>query len=327
MSETAKPAKASPIRKIARLILPTLGVVFVACFALSGQFRNAVPSYSKADDCFFMLWGNLNTDLREGFVWFDRTEDPPDLAAFSSQCKITGFEDGVVRWNSPIGTFWVTAEEGTLSLRDMSMVIQREVYKYKGHTVKPGDIVLDCGAHLGSVTRYALNKGAQTVVAIEPSAEKIVCLKKTFSPEIAGGKVRVLQVGVWSKEDKLWLEGRPNLANSVVGPGKPGEGAGEWIRVMTIDQLVTEQMLPRVDVIVMDIEGAETDALRGARETIRKFHPFLAIATEHTSDIARNARNVIGAVKESNVDYKIGFGHYGRTERKPYAPMETFFYQ
>jgi len=96
---------------------------------------------------------------------------------------------------------------------------------------------------------------------------------------------------------------------------------------MTIDQLVAEQMLPRVDVIVMDIEGAETDALLGARETIRKFHPFLAIATEHTSDIARNARNVIGAVKGSNVGYKIGFGHYGHTERKPYAPMETFFYQ
>jgi FkbM family methyltransferase len=310
-----------------RYVLLALGVVFVALFAFSGQFRNGVPGYSKATDCFYLLWGNLNTDLREGFVWFDKLVVAPDLDEFASQCKITGFEDGVVRWNSPIGTFWVTEEEGPLSLRDMSMVIQREVYNYKGHTVKPGDIVLDCGAHLGAVTRYALNKGAQMVVAIEPSAEKDVCLRKTFGPEIAGNRVRILQVGVWSKEDKLWLAGREGLGNTVVGPGKPGEGTGEWVRVMTIDQLVTEQKLPRVDVIVMDIEGAETDALRGARETIRKYHPFLAIATEHTSDIAHNVRNVIGAVKGSQVEYKIGFGRYGRTERKPFAPMETFFYQ
>jgi FkbM family methyltransferase len=315
------------IRTIARNILLALGVVFAVCFALSGQFRNGVPGYATINDCFYLLWGNLNFDLREGFIWFDKTVQPPDLGAFADQCKITGFEDGVVRWSSPIGTFWVTAEEGPVSLRDMSMIIQREVYKYKGRTVKPGDVVLDCGAHLGSVTRFALSKGAQLVIAIEPSAEKIVCLKKTFSPEIAAGKVRVLQVGVWSKADRLWLAGRPSLGNSVVGPGKPGEGVGEWIRVETIDQLVTEQALPRVDDIVMDIEGAETDALRGARETIRKFHPFLAIATEHTDDIAHNVRNVIGAVKESNVDYKIGFGRYGHTERKPYAPMETFFYQ
>ena len=315
------------LQTAARYVLLAFGVVFAASFAGSPHFRSAVPGYIWVTEAVYMLWGNLNTDLREDFVWFDKRVQPADLDAFAAQCAITGFEDGAVRWNSPIGIFWLTPEEGPMSLRDMAMIIQQEVYSHKGRTVEPGDIVLDCGAHLGSFTRYALNKGAGMVVAIEPSTEKIACLKKTFSTEIAAGKVVLLQVGVWSKEDKLWLEGRPSLGNSVVASGKPGEGEGEWIRVMTIDQLMTERKLPRLDFLKMDIEGAETEALRGAHGTIRKFHPFLAIATEHTSDYAKNVRSVIESVKESKVDYKIGFGRYGHTPRKPYAPMEAFFYR
>lgn len=315
------------LARTARHGLSALGLLFAGSFVFSPPFRGAVPGYSWAAESFFMLWGNLNTDLRQGFVWHDRREKPPHAGDFARQCSITGFEDGVIRWKSPVGTFWVTPEEGPISLRDMSMIIQQEIYKYQGRTVKPGDIVLDCGAHLGSFTRYALNRGARKVVAIEPSSEKMVCLKKTFRPEIAAGRVVLLQVGVWSKEDKMWLAGRPGLNNSVVAPVKPGEGFGEWVRVMTIDQLMTEQELPRLDFLKMDIEGAETGAIAGAHATIRKFQPMLAIATEHTSDFAQNVRNVIRAVKDSQVDYQVGFGRYGHTNRRPYAPMEAFFYR
>ena len=49
----------------------------------------------------------------------------------------------------------------------------------------------------------------------------------------------------------------------------------------TIDNMVRELHLSRVDVIKMDIEGAETRALAGAADTIRRMHPMLAIALEH----------------------------------------------
>jgi hypothetical protein len=58
----------------------------------------------------------------------------------------------------------------------------------------------------------------------------------------------------------------------------------QTVRVTTIDHLVEELHLPRVDFISMDIEGAEKPALRGAVETLRKFHPRMAIAAEHLAD-------------------------------------------
>jgi hypothetical protein len=52
----------------------------------------------------------------------------------------------------------------------------------------------------------------------------------------------------------------------------------------TIDKIVAELKLPRVDLIKMDVEGAERQALKGAGATIRKFKPKLAIAAEHLPD-------------------------------------------
>jgi hypothetical protein len=53
------------------------------------------------------------------------------------------------------------------------------------------------------------------------------------------------------------------------------------VPLTTIDRMAAELNLSRVDLIKMDIEGAEKNALLGAAETIRRFHPRLAIALEH----------------------------------------------
>jgi FkbM family methyltransferase len=180
---------------------------------------------------------------------------------------------------------------------------------------------------VGSFTRKALEKGASFVIAIEPSAQKVAYLHKNFAQEIAQSRVRVLQVGVWSGDGKFWLGGISDVGNSIVSsPTLPGEGWGEWVRVTTVDQIVEEQQLGKVDFIKMDAEGSECEALKGTRGTIVKFKPFLAIGTEHTGDLQKNARTVIQIVRESGVKYKLRFGRYGHLGNAgPYSPMEVFF--
>ena len=56
------------------------------------------------------------------------------------------------------------------------------------------------------------------------------------------------------------------------------------VDLVTIDDIVTELQLSRVDFVKMDIEGAERNALKGAIETLRRFQPALAIATENLPD-------------------------------------------
>lgn len=141
-----------------------------------------------------------------------------------------------------------------------------------------GDVVLDCGADYGSVTRHALEAGARIVVAIEIAPQKIPCLKRTFANEIAQGRVIVVPVGVWDREDVIALED-----DSVV---LERNARKQMARVTTIDRIVAGLRLPRVDFIAMDIEGAEKHALRGAAETLRRFRPRMAISSEHLADDA-----------------------------------------
>ncbi len=54
--------------------------------------------------------------------------------------------------------------------------------------------------------------------------------------------------------------------------------------------------LKRLDYIKMDIEGAEREALRGAAETLRRFHPRLTIAMEHRFEDPRDIPKVVAEV-------------------------------
>ena len=64
------------------------------------------------------------------------------------------------------------------------------------------------------------------------------------------------------------------------------ERGGEDVEVAltTIDQLVSDLRLPRVDYIKLDIEGAEREALRGARRTLANHRPRILLESYHRHD-------------------------------------------
>ena len=129
--------------------------------------------------------------------------------------------------------------------------------------LKPGDIVVDCGAHVGAFSDRAFREGASKVIAFEPDPIQIQCLRRNFVPEIEAGKFVLIEKAVWSDIGTTTFR---------IGAGNSGAGSvveqptGSTVEVetTTIDRVVRELRLPRVDVIKMDIEGAEREALKGA---------------------------------------------------------------
>ena len=57
----------------------------------------------------------------------------------------------------------------------------------------------------------------------------------------------------------------------------------------------------------MDIEGAETDALKGAENTLRKFKPRLAICLYHKP---LDFKVIPEYLNSLNIGYKFYFNHY-----------------
>jgi FkbM family methyltransferase len=110
-------------------------------------------------------------------------------------------------------------------------------------------------------------------------------------------------------------------ANSVVFHA-PGVHPTLQAQLTTIDQIVNELAQPRVDFIKMDIEGAEVNALHGARETLRRFRPRLAIAMEHKPDEETAIPNAVRAVKS---DYQAECGYCAQSNGYVH-PEVMYFY-
>lgn len=170
--------------------------------------------------------------------------------------------------------------------------------------VRPGDTVMDVGAHVGVFTHFALKSGAEMVVAVEPEPTNLECLRRNFAGEIAGGRLVIVPMGLWSSESSMELS---------LGVGNSGEnsmvldreGSRISVPVTTIDRLAVELALERLDFIKMDIEGAEREALAGGIETIRRFRPRLMLDTYHLPD---DAAVLPAVLRAANPEYSLRCG-------------------
>lgn len=71
-------------------------------------------------------------------------------------------------------------------------------------------VVIDVGAHIGSFTHLALERGANTVLAFEPDAENYKALCANLKEEIAEGRVQAYNMAVW-RSDVADLDTLPTL--------------------------------------------------------------------------------------------------------------------
>jgi hypothetical protein len=141
---------------------------------------------------------------------------------------------------------------------------------------------------------------------------------------IRQGRVTLIPKGVWDRDDKLVLshwEDNP-AGHSVTDRRGP---RGEIIDLTTIDAIVEQLGLQRLDVIKMDIEGAETRALRGAAKTLNRFRPALAVATEHTADRLQNNRDVIATVQQVAPFYTFRCGYCIIFNDRTVIPQTLYF--
>ncbi len=214
-------------------------------------------------------------------------------------------ESGLELWETPKGSFWIP--RGNRYVLPFNLAeMEQHIYGTGEHFVHAGDIVLDCGASDGDFTRQALAAGARQVVAIEISPSSAECIRRNLAAETAAGRVIVYPKGVWNKEDTLTLnvDDTNFAANSVVM--HPNSSHPSVLAPLTtIDKLVVELNLPRVDFIKMDIEGAEVPALAGGRQTIARYKPRMAIATEHKPD---DEYTIPAAVRQIRGDYQVECG-------------------
>jgi FkbM family methyltransferase len=225
-------------------------------------------------------------------------------------------------FQTPHGKWWIPAGDDYVLPFNLAEQA-RDIYGSGAQAVRPGDVVLDCGANVGVFTRAALDRGAKLVVAFEPAPENIEAYRRNFAAEIAARRVILVPKGVWDKEDVLVLRRDPN--NSAADSFVLLKDGSKSVQapLTTIDRALAELKISRVDFIKMDVEGAEVKAIAGARGIIVRNHPRLSIAGEH---LDTDAVRIPQAVRAIWAGYQVTCGPAVRAGDGQIRPDVLYFH-
>jgi len=188
-------------------------------------------------------------------------------------------------------------------------------YQHGGCRLEGRKWVMDAGAGEGFFSLVALAKGAGIVLAVEALEQLKPPLEETFREEIRAQKLKLVSAALGKEAGTVsFCVNQEHFCASAV---EAGSGGNKAVPSTTIDLLCQNFSLRENGFIKMDIEGSEMDALRGARGTLRRQKPMLAIAVYHGYDNALECRKII---IESNPSYRVEFRgmYYKSIPPRPY---------
>lgn len=242
----------------------------------------------------------------------------------SGYCRLISEDScGLQLWETRYGKYWIPAGNNSVLIALLGQQ-EADIYAHHYARVVPGDIVLDCGAHVGLFTRKAILAGAKLVVAVEPSPKNLECLRRNLDEEIRAGIALIFAGGVWNESGSLTLSSfDSNTAADSFVFGADTESRSYQARVVTIDELVSEIGLRRVDFIKMDIKGATMKALEGSRQTLSRWKPRMAISTEEEPD---DPQRIISFVFDLALNYQARCGICSLRKGANVFPLVVFFH-
>lgn len=189
---------------------------------------------------------------------------------------------------------------------------------YQGfYEPKDGDTIIDAGAEVG-VDTIPLGKAVGeegTVIAIEPEPlnteylQKNICLNELQN-------VKVIEEGLWSEAgtaeffvtDKLRTH---SMVEEEITTADVAEKTS--IQTDTLDNIVARLNVEKVNLLKMNIEGAEAEALRGAKRTLQKTSNIM-IATHHGEERDFDTSHEVGEILRS-ANFKLrksGYYYFGK---------------
>lgn len=173
--------------------------------------------------------------------------------------------------------------------------------------IKPveNEIFIDAGAYDGETAynfcKWVSDKKYSKLYVMEPDSLMFQIMKEYIS-------LRKIENVVLVNSGAYSLSGTLKFSeDSLTGSSRINETGEKEIAVISIDDMVGDD---NITFIKMDIEGAEMEALKGARKTIERCKPKLAISIYHKED---DLWEIPYYVLHKYPWYKIHIRHYALT--------------
>jgi FkbM family methyltransferase len=177
-----------------------------------------------------------------------------------------------------------------LDLRESPEMLRRKWGQYEPSKqravrrfLEPGSTFVDIGANIGDFTLLAARVMGDegTVLAFEPSAGNVRWLEESI--RVNGYRcVRVLPLALSDHDGEAELHLSGARGRHTLKPYKWLEEVGsETVPLRTLDGVLADEGVERVDVVKIDVEGGEVEVLHGAERTLSGDRPMTLLLDLH----------------------------------------------
>jgi FkbM family methyltransferase len=176
----------------------------------------------------------------------------------------------------------IQVRPGSEDINTIVSTVVREEYGNCSFS-RPPRFMIDAGAFIGDTAAYFLSRFSDlTITALEPNIENFSLARSNLAPY--GDRVRVLHSALGDKEGTAYFAGQATS-------GLIGE-RGIPVPVTTVPDLMKQYSIPKLDILKLDIEGAEAAVLgRSASDWLQNVGNILVEI--HGSDIEREIISIL----------------------------------
>lgn len=165
---------------------------------------------------------------------------------------------------------------------------QRMYDRSEDYMPQPGWTVVDLGANVGVFTVLAARRGA-TVYSFEPNPACFDRLCKNVRSNGFAGSVTTFNAALSDAAGRGWMK----VERGGTTGGTVTVGGDSTVEITTLDEALAGHSCDSIDLLKLDIEGAEVQALRGATEILAKTQR--AVAEYHSRALLASCEEILAA--------------------------------
>ncbi|HEV7923501.1 MAG TPA: FkbM family methyltransferase, partial [Thermoanaerobaculia bacterium] len=149
----------------------------------------------------------------------------------------------------------------------------------------------------------AASKGAK-VHAFEIQADIAGILRRNIERNGLQESITVVEMGCFSKEGEATIEHRGDAGSARL------DMSGGGVPLTTIDAYVTRAGVERVDVILVDAEGADLEVLKGAEKVLERSRPAVMAEVHHLEAFGGSEQELRGYMARLGYEARTLFGEF-----------------
>ncbi|MEP0263913.1 FkbM family methyltransferase [Dokdonia sp.] len=215
-------------------------------------------------------------------------------------------KNNVVEYDDTFGMYWQKHNKTYLQI-DKKPIYDFSLHKYekrfdsmfgRKYNIKKGDVIIDLGAGIGAELPFYYNRMEKEghIYAIEASRDSFLKLEKFHKMNFFNKNISLHHIAISDKPGTVWIEEttmyKANQINS--------EKKGLEVKALTLDEFVEEHNITTIDLLKMNIEGAELQVIQGMAVSVKLVENFAISCHDFLFEEETNIKETIKSFFENN---------------------------